>query len=66
MRDRRLHDSGRGQPAEYRLAREQPTRFLVAPSHVDPDYERVVTRSLRFAIVEKLGLAGEIATDEAD
>jgi hypothetical protein len=52
--------------AEYRTARKQPTRFLVAPSHVDPDHERVVTTNNRFAIVEKLGLAGEVATDEAD
>jgi len=52
--------------AEYQIARAQPTRFLVAPGHMDPDYERVVTTNERFAIVEKLGVAGELATDEAD
>jgi len=52
--------------AEYQIARAQPTRFLVAPGHMDPNYERVVTTNNRFAIVEKLGLAGELATDEAD
>jgi hypothetical protein len=51
---------------EYRMAREQPTWFLVAPSHVVPAHERVVTTNDRFAIVEKLGVAGELAADEAD
>jgi hypothetical protein len=51
---------------EYRMARDRPTRFLVAPDHVDPDHERVVTTNSRLAIVEKFGLAGEIATDEAE
>jgi hypothetical protein len=51
---------------EYRMARERPTRFLVAPDHVDANHERVVTTNSRFAIVEKVGIAGEIATDEAE
>ena len=51
---------------EYRIARERPNRFVVAPGHVFPDYERVVLRTERFTLVEKLGLAGEIASDEAD
>ena len=46
---------------EYRFARQRPERFLVAPGHVDPDHERVVMATERFMLVEKFGLAGEIA-----
>jgi hypothetical protein len=51
---------------EYLAAREAPARFLVLPGHVDPDYERIVVQTSRYAIVEKLGPAGEIAAAEAD
>jgi hypothetical protein len=51
---------------EYLFARERPDRFLVAPGHVDPDYERIVLQTDRFTLVEKFGLAGEIASDETD
>src|SRR5262249_7144326 len=50
----------------YRVARERPSRFLVAPGHVDPDYERIVLETERFTLVEKFGLAGEIASDETE
>jgi hypothetical protein len=52
-------------PDEYRGVREKPTQFLVAPGHVDPDHERVVRATDRFVVVEKFGLAGEIAADDA-
>ncbi|HZQ90098.1 MAG TPA: hypothetical protein VFA42_08810, partial [Gaiellaceae bacterium] len=50
---------------EYASVRAHPRRFLVAHGHIDPDYERIVTRTDRYLVIEKLGLAGEIADDEA-
>lgn len=58
--------------AEYEAVRADPTRFLVSPSseHVVPEVERVVARSDRFWVVEKVGPAGdlseELETDSAD
>jgi hypothetical protein len=51
---------------EYRLARETPTRFLVAPGHADPEHERIVMRTDRFELVEKFSTAGEIAAAKAE
>jgi hypothetical protein len=51
---------------EYRLAREKPTRFLVAPGHAAPGSERVVVRTERFEIVERLDATRPTATDDAD
>jgi hypothetical protein len=50
---------------EYRAVRAEPMRFLVLHAHVDPDYERVVTRTDRFSVVEKFGLSGDVAREEA-
>src|SRR4029079_11368348 len=50
---------------EYRAVRRRPRQFLVLTDHVDPDHERIVRKSDRFAVVEKVGLAGEVAADEA-
>jgi hypothetical protein len=50
-------------PDEYRSVRERPAHFLVVPGHVDPDHERIVRQTDRFVVVEKFGLAGEIATE---
>jgi hypothetical protein len=41
------------------------TRFLVLHEHVDPEYERVVERSERFVVVEKFGVAGDVAEEDA-
>jgi hypothetical protein len=51
---------------EYLLAREAPVRFLVLPGHVDPEHERVVKQTARYAIVEKVGAAGDVAAAEDD
>jgi hypothetical protein len=51
---------------DYRLARSKPERFLIAPGHVRPEFERVVLTTERFWLIEKFGEAGEIAADEAD
>jgi hypothetical protein len=46
---------------EYAEVRRRPVLFLVAPGHVDERYERVVMRTDRFEVVEKLGVAGAVA-----
>jgi len=52
--------------SEYQDVRAEPTRFFVIPHHLDTRYERVVRDHGRFLVVEKLGLAGEIADELAD
>ena len=39
---------------EYETVRERPNQFLVLPDHVDPELERVVRKTDRFVVVEKL------------
>jgi hypothetical protein len=51
---------------EYRQARARPNRFLVAPGHVEPEFEQVVLRTDRYELVEKHGQASAIAADLAD
>jgi hypothetical protein len=50
---------------EYRAVREVDTYFIVLRAHVDVEHERVVRSTDRHTVVEKLGLAGEIAEAEA-
>jgi len=52
---------------EYETVRQTPTRFAVAPSylHVVPEVERVVAKTDRYWIVEKLGVGAKIAIDES-
>jgi hypothetical protein len=51
--------------AEYREVREVATHFIVARGHVDPDHERIVSSTDRYSVVEKFGLAGQVAESEA-
>lgn len=44
----------------YEDVRANPRRFLILPGH-DQDFEQVVERTERYAIVEKEGRAGEVA-----
>jgi hypothetical protein len=46
---------------EYEAIRLNPRTFIVYPGHVYPEAERVVDQNERFAIVEKIELAGEVA-----
>jgi hypothetical protein len=50
---------------EYREVRANTTHFMVERGHVDPEHERLVRSNDRFSVVEKLGLAGDIADAEA-
>ena len=49
---------------EYEWLRADPTRFAVAPddTHVDEAIERVVKKNDRYWIVEKMGVAADLAT----
>lgn len=40
---------------QYEEVRADGTQFIVAEGHEEPDYERVVERRPRYAIVKKLG-----------
>ena len=50
---------------EYEAVRADGHHFVIAPGeeHVDEDIERVVVRNERFWVVEKAGVAAEIADD---
>jgi hypothetical protein len=51
---------------EYESVRAEPVWFLVLPSdsHVVPDVERIVRRTERYWVVEKLGVAADVAERE--
>jgi hypothetical protein len=47
---------------EYEDVRAEPNRFLVAFDHVwEPEFEREVLRTERYAVLEKLGEAADAA-----
>jgi hypothetical protein len=51
--------------AEYEAVRSKPTHFLVVPGHVwQLETERAVREGETYAVVEKTGNAGEVASDE--
>ena len=50
---------------DWEMVRAEPNRFAVAPKHVAPKSESVVKALLHFWIVEKFGVAGEIAEELA-
>ena len=50
---------------DWNMARAEPNRFAVAPDHVAPDIEIVVKKHSHFWLVEKLGVAGDIAEEHA-
>jgi hypothetical protein len=46
---------------EYESVRSSPVRFPIALGHDLPDVERVVEQNERYAVVEKVGKAGEVS-----
>src|SRR5437868_5597460 len=50
----------------YRRVREHPRRFVVLPGHVDDALESVVETHPSYVIVEKTGVAGEVAEQARD
>jgi hypothetical protein len=51
--------------AEYAEVRADDAHFLIVPTHLDPDIERIIRRTREYAVVEKVGAAGEIAEADA-
>ena len=47
--------------AEYQQVRSFPRRFLIALGHETPEIETVISRAPDYLIVEKQGMAGQIA-----
>lgn len=49
----------------YEAVRRDPQRFIVAPddAHVDLTVEKVVERTDGYWVVEKVGVAGDVAAD---
>ena len=47
--------------SQYAEIRNQPRHFAVLPGHIYSDVERVVKEFRTYAVVEKLGQAGETA-----
>jgi hypothetical protein len=52
------------EPEVYRRVRDNPRFFFLVPGHEDPQLERVVERHLGYLVVEKTGIAGEVAERE--
>jgi hypothetical protein len=50
---------------EYHAIRGNDAWFFVTPGHDEPEVERVVDQTERFATVEKIGEAGAIAVERA-
>ena len=51
--------------AEYEHIRSQSTWFFTLPGHESPLVERVINRSARYLVVEKLpGIPAEVANEE--
>ena len=48
-------------PAEYEWVRANPARFVLAPGHAAPELEHVVEREDEHVVVEKHGIAGQVA-----
>ncbi len=50
--------------AEYEALRQDPVRFTTVPGHEGTErWAKVVDQNERFAVVEKLGVAAEVATE---
>jgi hypothetical protein len=47
--------------ADYERIRNSPTRFPIALGHDLPEFETVVEAADGYAVVEKMGRAGEVA-----
>jgi hypothetical protein len=51
------------EPQEYEAVRAEPRHFAVRPGHVYPDVEIVVREGHEYVVVEKVGVAGEVAEE---
>ena len=51
---------------KYHEVRADPRRFIVMPTHEDPQIETVVETHTTYVVVEKQDAAGELAEEDAD
>lgn len=51
------------EPAVYQRVRANPLLFFVVPGHEDEGVEKVVDRTSRYLVVEKVGRAAEVVRD---
>jgi hypothetical protein len=51
--------------SEWQQARSEPNRFAVAPGHVARDLEALVEKYPQFWLIEKQGVAGDVAEELA-
>ena len=49
--------------AEYEAVRRHAARFFTLESHADPEIERIVERTSRYVVVEKLPGEDEVAVE---
>jgi hypothetical protein len=49
------------EPEVYRRVRENPRWFFLLPGHEDPKLEEIVERHPGYLVVEKTGIAGDVA-----
>ena len=49
------------EPTEYGAVRAEPHHFIVLQGHIIPEIEFIVRETDAYVVVEKIGLAGEIA-----
>lgn len=50
-------------PSVYEAVRDSPRRFVMVPGHQRAELEHVIEEHPDYVIVEKVGIAGEVAED---
>jgi len=53
-------------PGTYGRVRSQPRLFFVRPGHEDPQIEHIVERHHDYLVVQKTGVAGQVAEQTQD
>ena len=48
---------------EYESIRSRPTRFVLVPGHAAPEIEEVVEKDDDHVVIDKVGVAGNIAAE---
>ena len=50
--------------AVYERVRSNPTHFVLAVGHDDPEFEKVIEQASEYAVVEKIGEAAKVAVEQ--
>lgn len=48
---------------DYEAIRANPARFVLVPGHVAPEIEHVVAHGSEYLVIEKVGVAGNVAAE---